>query len=96
MQVAWGVVPLPGDEYVATSPNLSHSILLPYTVTTVKRNRKQAPVHPPPDLSAAQVVTLKFLRPIAFTLCPSMCQPFTLSLSKETVGILRAGLSKGA
>ena len=54
MYVAWGVVPLPGDEHVATSPNLSHSILLPYTVTTVKRIRYDAmSVRASPRLSHA-------------------------------------------
>jgi hypothetical protein len=46
MHMARGMVSLPRDKHVATPPNLSHQILLPYTVTLVKHIPGERPARP--------------------------------------------------
>jgi hypothetical protein len=45
-------------------------------------------------LEVHSVVTLKFPCTITLSLSPSICQPFVLSVSKETAGMLRTGFDK--
>jgi len=89
MHVPRGMVPLPRDEHVAGSPNLSHLVPLPYTVTLVKCSRHETS----PALRLAVEPRFPSVRSSRLLATPRGSTAFFIS-SKE--GVLPAANSRSA